>query len=273
MSRVSLRRIRGLAVKDAAELRRNPGAVVPAVSIALASLVPPFLIAITAPRIAGESLVESREFERGMAVAVSLLPELATLKGNALAQAFLFHQFGWLLLVVPVVGSMALASHAVIGEKTARTLEPLLATPITTVELLLAKTLTPLVLALTLGWTTLAVYIAGIRLLGEPDVWLTFLGARTGWLFLIIGPLLTLCALLLAVLISSRVNDPRTAQQLGVLVVVPVTGIFVAQLLGQFMLGQGVLSAATLVLIVLNAVLLAIGVRVFDREHILMRWK
>ena len=77
-----------------------------------------------------------------------MIPELAGLTATRLIQTFLFHQFTLLLLLVPVVGAMALATHAVIGEKQSKALEPLLATPISTLELLAAKTLTPFVFAL-----------------------------------------------------------------------------------------------------------------------------
>ena len=80
--------------------------------------------------------------------AVGRIPELAGLSGNALIQTFLFHQFSLLLLLVPIVSATALATHAVIGEKQSKALEPLLATPISTIELLAAKTLTPFLFAL-----------------------------------------------------------------------------------------------------------------------------
>ena len=80
-------------------------------------------------------------------------------------------------------------------------------------------------------------------------------------------------SLLLAVIISSRVNDARSAQQLGALVVLPITVAFVAQLAGRFVLGPRALLITALGLAVLDAVLLWIGVRVFDRERILMKWK
>ena len=99
------------------------------------------------------------------------MPELAGLAGNALIQAFLFHQFALLLLLVPVVAATSLATHAVIGEKQSKALEPLLATPISTIELLIAKTLTPFVFALALTWFAAALYVAGIFALGEPGVW------------------------------------------------------------------------------------------------------
>src|SRR5688572_28858905 len=125
-------------------------------------------------------------------------------------------------MLVPTVGSMALAAYADVGEKIARTLEPLLATPLSTAELLAAKTLTPFAFSMVLMLATLVVYVAFIGLLAEPEVWTTFVGPRTLLLFLMLGPLLTLFALLLAVIISSRVNDPRSAQQVGALVLLPI---------------------------------------------------
>jgi ABC-2 type transport system permease protein len=266
-------RISALARKDAAELWRHPGAMVPAITMAITSLIPGFLVAVIAPIIAGETLLASEEFTEGAELAVSMVPELALLGGNALVQGFVFHQFGLLLLMVPVVGSMALAAHAIIGEKLARTLEPLLATPVSTGELLAAKTLTPLVFSLILLWATLTVYVSGVALVAEPGVWQTMVGPRTLMLFFIVGPLLTLVSLMLAVIISSRVNDPRSAQQLGALVVLPITVAFVGQLVGQFLLGFTALLFAALGLALMSVVLMWIGIVIFDRERILMRWK
>src|SRR5688572_22730581 len=172
------------------------------------SLFPAFLVAIGAPMIAGRTLEESGDFADESAQAIAMLPELAGLAGNALIQAFLFHQFALLLLLVPVVSASALATHAVIGEKQSKALEPLLATPISTLELLAAKTLTPFVFALTLSWIAAALCVGGIAAAGEPGVWRTALGARTAILLLIVGPLLELATLQVSVIVSSRANDP-----------------------------------------------------------------
>ena len=266
-------RILAVARKDAAELWRNPGAIAPAVLMAIASLIPAFLVAIVAPMLVGETLAESDEFTEGAKLAIQIVPELARLEGNALVQGFVFHQFGLLMLMVPVVGAMAIAAHAVIGEKLARTLEPLLATPISTGALLAGKTVTPLAFSLALMWATLLAYIMGIAVTAEPGVWRALVGPRTALLFFVLGPLLTLVSLLLAVIISSRVNDPRTAQQLGALVVMPITLVFVGQLIGQVLLGIRALIPAAVVLALVAALLLWVGIRVFDRERILMRWK
>jgi ABC-2 type transport system permease protein len=266
-------RISALARKDAAELLRNPGAIVPPLLMVFGSLFPGFLVVIGAPMIAGRTLEESGEFADEAAQAIATMPELAGLSGNALIQAFLFHQFALLLLLVPVVAATALATHAVIGEKQSRALEPLLATPISTIELLAAKTLTPFLFALALTWIAAALYIVGILVAGEPGVWRTALGARTVVLFLLVGPLVELATLQVSIIVSSRANDPRSAQQLTSLLILPITVIFIAQLMGAFVLSPAALLLGSAGLIVFNLLLLALGVRVFQRETILTRWR
>lgn len=271
--RLAWHRVLAVARKDAAELARNPGAILPAVAMVFGSLFPAFLVVIGVPMIAGETLEQSGEFAKQAQAAIAVLPEVAHLTGNALIQAFLFHQFSLLLLLVPVVGAMALATHAVIGEKQSKALEPMLATPLTTVELLAAKTLTPFVFSLALSWTAALLYVAGIFLIAEPGVWQTILGPRSFLLFVVLGPLVALAALQVSVIVSSRASDARSAQQLASLLVLPITVVFVAQLMGVYVVGPTTVLMGSLACVVLNGGLLWTGVRVFDRENILMRWK
>lgn len=266
-------RILAVARKDAAELIRNPGAILPAITMVAGSLFPAFLVTVGAPMIAGRTLEESGEFADEAARAVGMMPELTGLAGNALIQAFVFHQFALLLMLVPVVAATALATHAVIGEKQARALEPLLATPISTVELLVAKSSTPFVFALALTWLAGALYIGGILIVGEPGVWRAILSARTLIMFAILGPLVELATLQVSVIVSSRANDPRSAQQLTSLLILPITVVFIAQLMGSFVLTPTWLLVGCAVLAGLNVLLLFAGVRVFERETILTRWR
>ena len=269
----SWQRISAVARKDAAELVRNPGAILPAITMVVGALVPAFFVVVGAPMIAGRSLEESGEFAEEAQAAIGHIPELAGLSGDGLIQAFLFHQFTLLLLLVPVVGAMALATHSVIGEKQSKALEPLLATPLSTLELLAAKTLTPFVFALALSWLAAGLFIAGVWLVSEPGVWRAMLGVRTFLMLCVLGPLVELAALQLSVIVSSRASDPRSAQQLTSLLILPITAVFVAQLMGAFIVGPAILLLGSLGCLILNAVLLWIGVQVFQRETILMRWK
>jgi ABC-2 type transport system permease protein len=266
-------RIAAIARKDAAELVRNPGAIIPAVMMVFASLFPAFLVIVITPRLAGQSLEESGEFAEEVARAIGVIPELSGMSGNALAQTFVFHQFSLLLLLVPIVGAMTLATHAVIGEKQSKALEPILATPISTVELLAAKVATPFLFALALSWTAAALYIAGAMAFGEPGVWQAVLGPRFLIMFGVLGPLVEFASLLVSVIVSSRSNDPRSAQQITALLILPITGLFVAQLMGVFVVDPAVLLVGSLGCFVLNGMLLWTGVHVFQRESILTRWK
>ena len=68
-------------------------------------------------------------------------------------------------------------------------------------------------------------------------------------------------------------NDARTAQQLGGVIILPITGLFVGQLVGQFLLGVPALLLTAAAIVLANLALTWVGVRVFQRETILMRWK
>jgi ABC-2 type transport system permease protein len=122
-------------------------------------------------------------------------------------------------------------------------------------------------------WATLLLHLAGVSLIGEPGVFSAVVGPRLFLLFFVLGPLVSLVSLQLAVIVSSRVNDPRSAQQLSALVILPITAVFMTQLIGEFVLGIATILAAAAALMAINTVLLWFGVRLFDRERILMHWK
>src|SRR5262245_52359939 len=228
-----------------------------------ASLFPAFLVVVITPRLLGRTLEESGEFAEQAANAAQAMPELAHLSGNALAQTFVFQQFSLLLLLVPIVAAMSLATHAVIGEKQSKALEPLLATPISTLELLAAKVATPFIFALALSWSAAIIYLGGAAVFGERGVWQAVLGPRFVLMFALLGPLVELASLLMSVIVSSRANDPRSAQQVTALLILPVTAIFVAQMMGVLVVGVAMLWLGVLACVALNVGLLAIGVRVF----------
>jgi len=54
------------------------------------------------------------------------------LTGNDCAQYYIVSQFMLLFMMIPLMIPVTIASYSIVGEKTTRTLEPLLATPIST---------------------------------------------------------------------------------------------------------------------------------------------
>jgi ABC-2 type transport system permease protein len=266
-------RILAVLLKEAADLRRNRAALLPVAATALACMTLPFFVTLGIPALVGEPLSGDAGFRAALADRGWMQPSFMDLDDESAAGAFIYQQFLLLFAIVPVVGAMSFAAHSIIGEKQARTLEPLLATPLRTTELLLAKIVAALVPSLVIAQVSAALYMLLIAAFSGSDVAHAILTARTALLQLVVGPLAALVALELAVITSSRVNDPRTAQQAGVLVILPFSGLMVAQFAGGFWLTGTVIAICAGVLALLAGGLFAVGVRLFDREAILTRWK
>jgi len=265
-------RVLALLEKELADLRQNPALFVPAALTGFFSILLPFIVAIIVPQVAGERLSDSSDFQ----IAIEMYrnePSVQGLDPEGAVQAWIFQQFLVLLVLTPVAGSMSVAAYSVIGEKQARTLEPLLATPLTTFELLAAKVLGSLVPALLLTLTCFGLYVGGVALLAQPGVFRVLFTPRSLGIVFLLGPLAALAALQLAVCVSSRVNDARSAQQIGALIILPIAGLLVMQLTGSFQLTAPVIALLALALGGVNTVLMLVGIALFDRESILTRWK
>ncbi len=265
-------RVRALLSKEFADLRRNPGVFIPAVLTSLVALVLPFFVAVAIPALTGEQLSDSGDFRVATEMFRSL-PWTRTLDPEAAVQAFVFQQFLVLMVVGPVAASMSTAAYSVIGEKQARALEPLLATPLTTAELLAAKMLGSFLPALLLTGIVFVLLLAGVVLFARPGVYLALLTPEALLIVFLAGPLAALAALQMAVCVSSRANDARGAQQIGALIILPIAGLIVAQALGSVVLTARLTLAISLGLAVLDAGLLWLAVVLFDRESVLTRWR
>jgi ABC-2 type transport system permease protein len=261
--------LRALLSKELLDVSRNRSTLLPAAVASLMALAIPFAITLAIPALTGEGLGDDTDLVR-VSRAVEGPDALGT---EGRIQLFFFQQFLLLFVVLPLTGAMALAAHSVVGEKQARTLEPLLATPITTLELLVAKVLGALLPTLAISTAGLVAYFGLIGLLAEPGVATAMFDARALALVALVGPASALASLQVALLVSSRANDARTAQQFGVLIILPMTGLLVAQFAGAVWLSAGRLGLIGLGLLALWAVLALVSVLVFDRETILTRWR
>ena len=189
-------------------------------------------------------------------------------------QFVIISQFMPLFLMMPVMIPITIASYSIVGEKTTRTLEPLLASPITTVELLAGKGLAAALPAVAATWISFLVFVIGARLIGvSPALIGKFFDALWMVAIFVVGPLLALAGVSIAVMISSRTTDPRVAEQISGLFVLPIVGLIVAQTTGLIFLNRELILWIAFVLVVLDAVLLYFASRLFQREHILTRWK
>ena len=89
---------------------------------------------------------------------------------------------------------------------------------------------------------------------------------------LAVAPLLALMAVAFSVLISARVSEVRTAQQLGGLAAIPGIGLYVGLVSGAFSLDLTSLAVMCGVLAIVDVSLFLAARATFHREEILTRW-
>jgi len=181
--------------------------------------------------------------------------------------------FVLMFMILPVAIPVTIAAYSIVGEKTTRSLEPLLATPITTAELLAAKIVAAIVPAVLATWVAFGMFLVGVRLLASPVIFGEFFAAHWLLAILVVAPLLTLLSACVAVIVSSRVSDPRVAEQLSSVVILPLILLVIGQSVGLILIDRQVILLMGLIVLVLDAGLLWLAVRLFQRETILTRWK
>ena len=235
-------------------------------------LLPPVLLTV-APIVLAGAIGEQALPPELAAQILAQKPEWASFTPGELAGAFAVQQFLVFFLLMPAYIPLSIATFSIIGEKQARSLEPVLAAPIRTVELLAGKAIAALVPGVLAGWVTYVAFVALASVVYGPAL----LGVVTdgSWLagVFLLGPAVGLSSVVAGVIVSARVNDPRVAQQVGGVVIVPVVALVLVQATGTLLVGPSgyVLLAAAVLLV--SLVGLRIGVRLFDREAILTRWR
>ncbi len=235
-------------------------------------LIPPMILTVAPLALAG--VIGSRSLPAELAASVlTERPEWAGFTASELAGAFTVQQFLAFFLLMPAYIPLAIATFSIIGEKQARSLEPVLAAPIRTSELLTGKALAALVPGVLAGWltylvfATLASFVYGPHLVGVVT--------DSSWLagVFVLGPAVGLASVVAGVIVSSRVNDPRVAQQVGGVVIVPIIAITLIQASGTLLVGASGYLLMALLILIISLGGLRLGVRLFDREAILTRWR
>ena len=235
-------------------------------------LIPPVLLTVAPLILAGA--VGERALPAELATQIlRQKPEWAHFTSGELAGAFAVQQFLVFFLLMPAYIPLSIATFSIIGEKQARSLEPVLAAPIRTEELLAGKAIAALVPGVLAGWVTYVAFVALASVVYGPALFGVVTDAS--WLagVFLLGPAVGLSSVVAGVIVSARVNDPRVAQQIGGVVIVPIVGLVMVQATGTLLVGPVGYVLMTLVVLVISLVGLRVGVRLFDREAILTRWR
>ena len=138
----------------------------------------------------------------------------------------------------------------------------------------MAKSFAAAAPAVVLTWLAYVVFLIAARLWSVSDrVFGVFVNPMWLIALLLLVPLLTIMAVNVGIIVSSRVNDPRAAEQLGGLVIIPFMAFFLASLGGLIFLNVTTFLVITAIVAVCDVGLVYAGVALFQRETILTRWK
>jgi ABC-type Na+ efflux pump permease subunit len=270
MKTSSLRRVRIIIVKEWLDAFKNRYILLIGVLLPLLLTALPLILLGVARTVSAQQLGVGN----GLPAFLRQNPALQHLKSEEIFQAALANEFMLLFLILALPLPVAMAAYSVVGEKRDRSLEPLLATPVTIPELLFAKGVASLIPGVLSTWLCFVIYLLVARVLVLSDAVYSAIFNVT-WLLamFVVVPLLTLLSVCLGLMVSSRTNDPRAAEQLNTFVILPILVLFFSQLVGIAVVNTLTILILAGLIVIVDLILLRLAVSLFQRETILTRWR
>jgi ABC-type Na+ efflux pump permease subunit len=185
----------------------------------------------------------------------------------------ILNAFSFFFIIPAAMLPTVLASYSLVGEKIEKSLEPLLATPMTDGELLLGKSFAAFLPPVGALYISSLVFMILSDLVTQHTLGYAYFPNWTiGIILLIMVPLTAILSITWSVIVSSRASDTRAAQMQGLLIVLPFAAIYVASEVGAISLNTGTLLIIATAILVLDIVLFFLSTRTFQREEILTKW-
>ncbi len=188
-----------------------------------------------------------------------------------IAYLFVNYLFSPLFMLIPVMVASIISANSFAGEKEKKTLETLLFSPIRERDLLLAKVLASFLPAQIITIFSALIYgavidIAGYRFFGS------MIFPSGNWILTVfwISPAISLLAVLINVFISAKVKGYQEAQQLSIIVILPVIALFIAQITGFLFLGNLASFLLGAALFILDALCLRLASKTFNRQKMFL---
>ncbi len=186
----------------------------------------------------------------------------------------LLDSFSFFIVIGAAFIPLGIASYSIVGEKVEKSLEPLLATPLADGEILLGKAIAAVLPTLAAMYAGAAVFMVGVDAATIGKLGYNYFPNWTfAILLLVLVPVAVVMSVLYSVIVSSRVNDVRSANSFGIFIFLPFLAIYLASEIRIISLDiNGILIIAG-ILSAIDVILYFIGTAAFQREEILTKWK
>jgi ABC-2 type transport system permease protein len=178
----------------------------------------------------------------------------------------------WFMIGSAIIPA-AIASYSLVGEKVQKSLEPLLATSMTDGEILLGKTISGLVVPLAAIYAGSVIFMTLMDLVTQGTLGYLYYPNWHIGAILLVAPVICLASVELNIIISSKLNDVRTAQQLGMVAALPFLGLYIASETGIFEFTDTNLLILAGAILLISIGLFFVSRSIFQREEILTKWK
>jgi len=233
------------------------------------ALVAIWLIAL----IGGEAMAANPFFQSTLDKLITSFPAATVLPTIDRVKLLLLAQLNFFILLIPTMIAIYSAAYGIVEEKVSRSLEPLLATPVRTWELLLGKALAGFIPALIVTWVCAGISLLAVVIMGWAHLIPHHLNIT--WLLniFLITPAIALLSFLLGVIGSSRAKDFRNAQNMVLFIIFPVFGLIAVQVTGVVWFTPLLMFVLGLAICLIDVLVLRIAVRLFQRESIVVRWR
>lgn len=186
----------------------------------------------------------------------------------------LMNAFSFWFVIGAAILPLSIASYSLVGEKIQKSLEPLLAAPVTDDEILAGKSLAAFIPAMASTYVGAVIFMYLMdRVTYHTLSYYYFPNGNIAIILLILSPLSCILSIGVNTLVSSRISDVRSAQQLGALIIIPMALVYVLSEIGIFSLNSTNLLIMAGILLVADIVLLYFVRSLFQREKILTEWK
>ncbi|MHA1753969.1 MAG: ABC transporter permease subunit [Candidatus Odinarchaeia archaeon] len=192
------------------------------------------------------------------------------LTANELFYIYFINIYSTLMnLIIPIMLPVYIAADSFAGEKERKTIEPLLASPLSDSEILLGKTLTSLIPTLIASIFSIVLGIIVVNVIGFMHFNFIIYPLLPTILLYIIGiPILSLLSVFSMILVSSKVQKVREATQLGGVVIIPVLALFFLSLTGIVSLDVFTVIIYLLILAVITILIIYVGFKLFKRQNL-----
>jgi len=181
--------------------------------------------------------------------------------------------FAPFFLIIPLMASSVIASDSFAGEKERKTIEALLATPLTDSELFLGKILVSFIPSMIVTVISFLVYSITVDMLSFTLFNGRLLLPNVVWVMLIFGlaPTVALAAIGLTVTISAKVKGFREAQQISAVLLIPILVLIFGQVSGAVIFGPVLIGAMIGIFTIVDLLIFHFGIGLFKREEIMAR--